>query len=103
MRRDLKLLCMLFALALAIQPAMADRFFLCILDESNGTPIGNAFVQVWQNDNRLDEGYADVEGIFSTSLNTGEKYNIKVQCYGSTFDRTIAVDSSRGNRIEVRV
>lgn len=103
MRRNLKLLCMLFALALAIQPAMADRFFLCILDEGDGAPIGNAFVQVWQNGNRLDEGYADGDGLFSTSLITGETYNIKVSCYGSTIDKTITAYSSRGNRIDVRV
>ncbi len=65
----------LLVAAMVVQPVIAGMFSIYVVYQ-DGSPAANAYVEVWQGDNRIDSGPADGNGIFSTSLREGGNYHI---------------------------
>ncbi len=61
--------------AMITQPVMAGMFSIYIVYE-NGNPAANAYVEIWQGDNKIDSGNADSDGVFWTFLREGGLYHI---------------------------
>lgn len=57
------------------QPVLAGMFSIYVVYQ-NGNPAANAYVEVWQGNNKIDSGNADGDGIFWTFLREGGVYNI---------------------------
>jgi hypothetical protein len=79
MRAYIALLGLLALISIVIQPAMAVKFSIYVYDKERNTPVQNAFVQIWQDNNLLDSGYTDNAGIFVTYLNDNTRYHIRAE------------------------
>ncbi len=58
-----------------MQPGLAGMFSIYVVYQ-NGNPAANAYVEVWQADDKIDSGNADSDGIFWTFLREGGTYHI---------------------------
>lgn len=77
MRAYIMLLCLLALISIAIQPALAVKFSIYVYDYDSNMLVQNAFVRVWQDNNLLDSGNTDSDGVFVTYLNDGTEYRIR--------------------------
>ncbi len=69
----------LILISIAVQPVTAVKFSIYVYDADSNQVVQNAFVRVWQDNNLLDSGNTDRDGVFVTYLNDGNKYHIKAE------------------------
>jgi len=99
MKKTAIILGALLITAIAVQTAMAGMFTIYVVYQ-DGSPAANAYVEVWQGDNRIDSGPADGNGIFSTSLRDGSSYHITAK---ATDGRTGSWDGQASGTITVKI
>jgi hypothetical protein len=85
MRAYIALLVLLAMISIAIQPAMAVKFSIYAYDSGSNMLVQNAFIRVWQDNNLLDSGNTNRDGVFVTYLNDGTKYSIRAE-YANKWD-----------------
>lgn len=75
MMKSAAILIVLVISVIMTQPVLAGMFSIYVVYQ-NGNPAANAYVEVWQGDNKIDSGNADSDGIFWTFLREGGTYHI---------------------------
>lgn len=104
MRAYIALLGLIALLSIAILPAVAVQFSIYVHDKDSNTPIQNAFVRVWQNNNLLNSGNTDKDGCLVTYLNDGSKYHIRAEYYNKFDDfPDYLADSAKSARIDLNL
>lgn len=101
MRAYIALLGLLALTLIAIQPAMAVKISIYVYDSNSNNLVQNAFVRVWQDNNLLDSGNTDRDGVFVTYLNDGTSYRIRAEYSNKYVDDTYPVNSANSDRINL--
>ncbi|HSD57311.1 MAG TPA: carboxypeptidase-like regulatory domain-containing protein [Methanotrichaceae archaeon] len=84
MRKSVALLILLALMAIMVQPALSVKFSIYVYD-NDGNPVSGAYVSIWQNNNLLDSGNSDAQGLFTAYLSDGTEYKIRAE-KGSLWD-----------------
>ena len=99
MRAYITLLGLLAMLSIVIQPAMAVNFSIYVFDSNSNMTVQNAFVRVWQDNNLLDNGNTDENGLFVTYLYDGKRYHIKAKYSNKWNETDYLAESAKSDKI----
>ncbi len=86
MKKSSILFLIIAVVAIAIPQAVAADKYQIFVHDSNGNNVANAYVEVLDGGNKIDSGYTDSSGMFTSWLETSIKYQITAKGNGQFGD-----------------